>query len=95
MIYYLEQYDDSLNEEQAIQSEEKEVQKLFEKAATASEFKGFSVILKPLANLSYVDILPQLKENHNNFSSYIDKEYILVRHSGRFFIFHNDGSFLG
>ena len=58
MIYYLEQYDDSLNEEQAIQSEEKEVQKLFEKAATASEFKGFSVILKPLANLSYVDILP-------------------------------------
>ena len=58
MIYYLEQYDDSLNDEQVTQSEENEVQKLFEKAATASEFKGFSVILKPLANLSYIDILP-------------------------------------
>ena len=95
MVYYLEQYDGALQDDQAANPEENEVQNLLERAVTASEFKGFSVMLKPLADLSYIDVLPQFKENHNNFSSYIDQEHILVRHSGRFFVFHHDGRYCG
>ena len=62
MIYYLEQYDTRLSEEQHANdgenAEESEIQNILDKAASASEFKGFSVMLKPLADLSYIDILP-------------------------------------
>ena len=51
--------------------------------------------MKPLADLSYIDILPKLRENYNNFSSYIDSNHILVRFSGRFLIFHNNGTYMG
>ena len=59
MIYYLEKYDDkSIQEDQAANPEENEIQNLLDKAEHANEFKGFSVMLKPLADLSYIDILP-------------------------------------
>ena len=51
--------------------------------------------MKPIADLSYIDILPTLRKNYNNFSSYIDANHILVRFSGRFLVFHNNGSFMG
>ena len=102
MIYYLEKYDTNLSNIQDDQGadptsnvEETELQNLLDKATSSNEFRGFSVMLKPLADLSYMDILPQFKENYNNFSSYIDQEHILVRHSGRFFVFHNGGQFCG
>ena len=68
---------------------------MFNKAASAKDFKGFSVMMKPIADLSYIDILPQLRENYNNFSSYIDSQHIMVRFSGRFLIFHNSGQYIG
>ena len=61
----------------------------------ASKFKGYSVMLKPLADLSFIDILPTNDGKKQIFSSYIDEEHILTRYSGRFFVFHNNGKYLG
>ena len=52
-------------------------------------------MLTPPADRSFIDILPQYNQNSNNFVSYIDGENIIARHSGRFFIFHNNGEYLG
>ena len=52
-------------------------------------------MLKPLADLSFIDILPTSDGSHSTFSSYIDEEHILTRYSGRFFVFHHKGKFLG
>ena len=97
MIYYLEKYDNIGNEEddKDAGAEEAQITTMLNKQATAKDFKGFSVVMKPLADLSYLDILPKLRENYNNFSSYIDSHHILVRFSGRFLIFHNNGSYIG
>lgn len=58
-------------------------------------FKGFSIIMQPISDLSYIDLIPQLTKNHNNFSSYIDSEHILIRFSGRFLIYHHNGKYCG
>ena len=91
MIYYLEQYDCDQNDG----AYEKDKHNDSGNSSSSSEFKGYSIMLTPLASQSFIDVLPQFKENHNNFMSYIDKELILTRHSGRFFVFHNTGQFLG
>ena len=52
-------------------------------------------MLTPPADRSFIDILPQYNKNFNNFISYIDEENIIARHAGRFFVFHNQGQYLG
>ena len=98
MIFYLEKYESlGLNDDDQDggNPEEDQVAAMFNKASTAKDFKGFSVMMKPLADLSYVDFLPQLRNNYNNFSTYIDSNHILVRFSGRFLVFHSSGSYMG
>ena len=95
MIYYLEQYEDSSNDYGPVEGEEEEVQSILSHELTKKDFKGFSIVLTTPADRSFIEILPQLNKNYNNFISYIDGENILARYSGRFFIFHNNGEFLG
>lgn len=58
-------------------------------------FKGFSVVMQPLGDLSYIDLLPQRGENHNNFVSFVTDETVLVNYSGRYLMFDLKGAFLG
>jgi len=85
MIFYLQKYE-------AISSSTDPMTGLMN---NAKEFKGHSIVLQPPADLSCIDILPQLSKNHNNYSSYIDSEHIMIRFSGRFLVFHNGGKYLG
>lgn len=60
-----------------------------------SHFKGYSVVMQPLGDLSYVDLLPQRGVNNNNFITFISEEHIMVNYSGRYLIFSLVGQFLG
>ena len=62
---------------------------------TSSVFKGFSVVMQPLGDLSYIDLLPQRGVNNRNFSSFISDEHIMVNYSGRYLIFDLKGEFQG
>ena len=63
MIYYLEKYENIgiEDEEDGVGLEEAQLGLFLNKQAAAKDFKGFSIMMKPLADLSYVDILPQLR----------------------------------
>jgi hypothetical protein len=61
----------------------------------SSHFKGYSIVMQPLGDLSYIDLLPQKGENHNNFITFINNHNILVNYSGRYLIFDLKGAFLG
>ena len=98
MIYYLEKYEnieDEVDDDDKTNKEQNEVENIFKMAVIEKSFKGFSIVMQPLADLSYIDILPQLTKNHNNFSTYIDSDHILLRFSGRFLIFHSNGKYCG
>ena len=58
-------------------------------------FKGYSVVMQPLGDLSFLDLLPQRGENNNNFVSFTGDQYILMNYSGRWLIFDLKGSFQG
>lgn len=60
-----------------------------------SHFKGYSVIMQPLGDLSFLDLLPQRGENNNNFTTFVSDELILMNYSGRYLIFNLKGSFQG
>ena len=95
MVWYIEQYDTKLIEDKTSLQNDSYSQNLTQNNNEATEFKGFSAILKPRAELSFIDILPTGDGKHCIFSSYIDDEYILTRYSGRFFVFHHKGKYLG
>jgi hypothetical protein len=58
-------------------------------------FKGYSVIMQPLGDLSFLDLLPQRGENNNNFVTFVSEQFILMNYSGRYLIFDLKGSFQG
>ena len=58
-------------------------------------FRGYSIVMQPLGDLSYMDILPQRGENHNNYITFISEHYILANFGGRFLIFDLKGHFQG
>lgn len=60
-----------------------------------TNFKGFSIVMQPLADLSFIDLLPQRGENNKNFVSFLDAEHIMVNYSGRYLIFDLKGVFKG
>ena len=61
----------------------------------SGHFKGYSVVMQPLGDLSFLDLLPQRGENHNNFVSFLNDQFILMNYSGRYLIFDLKGQFLG
>ena len=96
MIYYLEQYECSNNDYGPVEEDDNnDAQSNYSNELSKKDFKGFSIVLTPPADRSFLEILPQFNTNYNNFVSYIDSENIIARYSGRFFVFHNKGQFLG
>ena len=51
--------------------------------------------MQPLGDLSFLDLLPQRGENHNNFVSFLNDQFILMNYSGRYLIFDLKGQFQG
>lgn len=82
--YYLEQYNTAGINVESTGDEEEEIDAILDREENNKVFKGFSVFMLPKADLSFIDILPQLKTNYNNFSSYVDPEHIMVRFNGKF-----------
>lgn len=93
MVYYLQQY--NTRDALATSDDTEQLEAILDADEISNEFKGFSVFMLPKADLSFIDILPQLKKNYNNFSSYIDPFHIMVRFNGKFQIFHNSGRYVG
>ena len=58
MIWYIEQYDTDFTEEKRPDKVESSAKNLVQNAKFISKFKGYSVMLKPPADLSFIDILP-------------------------------------
>jgi len=58
-------------------------------------FKGYSVVMQPLGDLSYLDLLPQRGENNNNFVTFLTDQHVMVNYSGRYLIFNLKGQFIG
>ena len=58
-------------------------------------FRGYSVVMQPLGDLSYLDLLPQRGENNNNFVTFYGDNFILMNYSGRYLVFDLKGSFQG
>ena len=58
-------------------------------------FQGYSVVMQPLGDLSFLDLLPQRGENNNNFVTFVSDQFILMNYSGRYLIFDLKGSFQG
>lgn len=59
-------------------------------------FKGYSVVIQPLGDLSYVDLLPQRGDkNKQNFATFVTDNDIMINFSGRFLIFSPQGLFKG
>lgn len=60
-----------------------------------NNFKGYSIVMQPLGDLSFLDLLPQRGENNNNFVTFLDDQHIFLNYSGRYLIFDLKGQFLG
>lgn len=58
MIWYIEQYDTDFTDDKRPDKVESSAKNLVQNAKFASKFKGYSVMLKPPADLSFIDILP-------------------------------------
>ena len=56
-----------------------------------SYFKGHSIILQPLGDASFLDILPQYGKNNNNFMTFLSDDRILVRYAGNFIVLDTKG----
>ena len=96
MIYYLEQFECSNNDYGPVEEDDNnDAHSEYSNELSKKDFKGFSIVLTPPADRSFLEILPQFNENFNNFISYIDSKNIIARYSGRFFVFHSKGQFLG
>ena len=61
----------------------------------SDHFRGYSVVMQPLGDLSYLDLLPQRGENNNNFVTFTGDNFILMNYSGRYLVFDLKGTFLG
>ena len=94
MIWYMQQHAGTITEEGA-DGHDPEADFLSGRATGNKNFKGFSVVMQPLGDLSFIDLLPQRGENNNNFVSFISEEYVLMNYSGRFLVFDLKGKFCG
>lgn len=50
--------------------------------------------MQPLADLSYMDLLPQHGENNNNFVTFVDEEHVMINYGGQYLIFNQRGFFV-
>lgn len=90
LIWYMQSYATNLQEESSGGDDED-----FFDIAGSVPFRGYSVIMQPLADESYIDLLPQRGSNNNNFVSFINDKNIMMNFSGRYLIFNLKGQFSG
>jgi len=89
LIWYMQSYATNLEETSGGDDED------FFDMAGSVPFRGYSVIMQPLGDESYIDLLPQRGTNNNNFVSFINDKNILMNFSGRYLIFNLKGQFSG
>lgn len=72
-----------------------EVQKSTKGLKPEENFGKFAVVVRPKADLSFVQCLPLSKENNNNFFSFIGFGRVMAQYGGRFLVFDRHANFLG
>ena len=92
LIWYMQQY---ATESEEGQPQQDENELMLTTVGEQSIFKGYSVVMQPLGDLSFIDLLPQRGENNNNFITFINDHNILVNYSGRYLVFDLLGRFVG
>ena len=99
MMWFMERYAVKVAEDPVVEAyneflnQSEEVSQILQPKNT---FKGYSIVVQPVGDLSYLDLLPQRGgANNMNFTTFLNDQEILINFSGRFLIFSPKGLFLG